>query len=86
MTIPKSTALNDSETKSVSQTPIISLDPESGAMFFLRREIVREWSMKRAIFALPSKPGLYPESGNSPRTINRQTVFWKKGVSRSGFA
>jgi hypothetical protein len=30
MTTPKRTALNDSETKNVSQTPILSPDLESG--------------------------------------------------------
>jgi len=42
--------------------------------------------MKRAVFALPSKPVLRPEPPDSPRVNTGQRMIWKRGVLRGGFA
>src|SRR5207245_3335605 len=64
-----------------TKSPIISPDLESGTPPDSRQRIVREQAKKTRLFALLSKPGLRPESPDSPRIRARQKIpLSKSGV------
>src|SRR5437879_942462 len=77
-------ALNDSETKSVSQTPIISPDLENGRGVLDFPLTIRGGPLKIPSCACPSKPVLRPESIISPGNPARQEIVpWGGGVLHS---